>query len=246
MGLKKSKGAFFKSLTKKTSPLNLVLEERRGFNQTGMSFLQIGKITRTHGLKGEIFVSLFSPSEHIAPLIMNQVIQIYRPGKEKKEKEINKKSCQRACAHKKGLIIKLKGVDTKFEAEALKGAVLSVPQKIFVSLKGENMYLCEVLNFEVYDQKIGTLGTIHGFSSNGAQDLLLVQDEKGIQREIPFIDEFIIHVHFDLKKVQVHLPSNWPYNKYPEKRVLLLFLFYYVLTGKCIKPLIPFEIIYIK
>ncbi|MDE0518328.1 MAG: ribosome maturation factor RimM [Bdellovibrionales bacterium] len=206
-------------------------------------FLEIGKITRVHGLKGEVFVSLFSPSEEVSDLIMDQVAQIYRTGieealsrvsflleEEKKrpknpvpalaqagiKNRSNKKgyietSIQRACAHKKGLIIKLKGIDTKLEAEALKGAVLSVPKKIFSSLKGENIYLCEVLNFKVYDRKIGTLGTIHAFSSNGAQDLLLVQDEKGTQREIPFIDEFITHVDFDLKKVEVHLPSNWPY-----------------------------------
>ncbi|MDE0118608.1 MAG: ribosome maturation factor RimM [Bdellovibrionales bacterium] len=219
-----------------------------------MSFLQIGKITRVHGLKGEVFVSLFSPSEEISSLVINQMVQIYRTsiekapsrasfplgtsvplGEKKRQpetlvpakagkpalaerqgsnrsgiKDYIKTSIQKARSHKEGLIIKFKGIDTKLEAEALKGAVLSVPQKIFSSLKGENIYLCEVLNFKVYDQKMGALGTIRAFSSNGAQDLLLVQDEKGIQREIPFIDEFVIHVHFDLKKVQVHLPSDWP------------------------------------
>ena len=234
MGLKESNVVFFRSLTtKKISSIVDALiasEHSEGFGKNNkksmaqkrvskdkesiktletdrdaFSFLKIGIITHVHGLKGEVFVSLFSQEEEISSVIVDQIVQI--------KKDLNtclETSVHEARSHKRGLIIKLKNVNTRQEAEMLKGAILFVPKKVFSSLKGENIYLCEVLNFEVRDQQLGVLGKIYAFSSNGAQDLLLVKDEKGTQVEIPFIKAFVVHVDFKLETVQVDLPSNWP------------------------------------
>ena len=233
MVLKESNVVFFRSLTKKTNSIidtPIASEHSEGFGKNNkksmaqkrvskdkesiktletdrddFSFLKIGIVAHVHGLKGEVFVSLFSQEEEIPSVIVDQIVQI--------KKDLNtclETSVHEARSHKRGLIIKLKNVNTRQEAEMLKGAILFVPKKVFSSLKGENIYLCEVLNFEVYDQQLGVLGKIYAFSSNGAQDLLLVQNEQGMQMEIPFIKAFVVHIDFELKRVQVDLPSNWP------------------------------------
>ena len=196
MELKENNAVFFRSLTKK---INLIKTD------SIESFLELGKITRVHGLKGEIFVSLFSSDKEIPFIIKTQSIQIRRNTEIYLETPI-----QEARLHKEGLILQLQGVENREQAELLKGAFLFVPKKIFSSKKGEKIYLCEILNFTVDDKTRGKLGKIFAFSSNGSQDLLLIKNTKNEQIEILFIEPFIIHVDFELKKVQVDLPLNWP------------------------------------
>ena len=58
---------------------------------------------------------------------------------------------KKACLHKQGLILKLEGISTFQQALVLKKAFVFVPKKLFHSTKGDNIYLCEVLNFKVFN-----------------------------------------------------------------------------------------------
>ena len=130
----------------------------------------------------------------------------------KADKIISKKTVvEKFRPHKQGGILQLTGVDTKEKAELLKGGDVFVEKQVFSSKIGENMYLCEVLNFKVYDKKHSYLGKIHAFTHNGAQDLLLVKREKKPQLEIPFIKELVTQVNFESQKVYMDLPEDWPY-----------------------------------
>ncbi len=179
-------------------------------------FLKLGKVTRTHGIKGEVFVSLFaslvdipnsalfSVSETNQSGVQGSKFQNHWPatkeGKQKKREgsgfntvigqvvQIRKdtKLCLETQVlafrfHKNGIIVHLKGVEDVNTAESLKEGHFFVPHQIFSSLEGENMYLCEILNFEVYDKKRGVLGKITAFSDNGMQDLLIVQRSRGFK-----------------------------------------------------------------
>lgn len=171
------------------------------------SFLNIGKITRTHGLTGEVFVHLAFIDTKLPVIITNQKVQI--------RNNENGPFCldtkiQKASLHKKGMIIKLEGVDDYQLAQSLKTNYLFVPKKFFVSNKGEDIYLCEVLGFAVEDKQRGDLGKIFLFLDNTQQDLLRIKNTKGREIEIPFIKQFIINIDFKLQKIIVDLPLNWP------------------------------------
>ena len=194
MGLKENNDVSFRSLTKKINPV---------FDNH--AFLNIGKIVRVYGLKGEVFVSLAAPTEDVPLIVINQAVQIRKNGE-----ECLKALVQEARSYKKGMIVRLDKVTERQQAESLRGAFLYVSRRLFSSLKGEGMYLCEVLNFEVCDKSHGVVGKVFAFSDNGAQDLLLVQGTGNTPVEIPFIEAFVIDVDFDLEKIQVDLPSGWP------------------------------------
>ena len=169
------------------------------------SFFKIGKITRVHGVKGEIFVSLCAPE--VGSLIARQTVQI-----KKSPKVFLETTVQEARAHKKGLIIMLKNLKTRQEATGLKGAFLFAPKEVFSSSKGEYLYLCEVLNFTVYDKKTDeALGKIFAFSDHKGQDIMLIQNQKdGKVVQAPFIKKFVKDINFTAKTIQVDLPNNWP------------------------------------
>ena len=84
-------------------------------------------------------------------------------------------------------------------------------KSLFLSDLGENIYLCEVLGFKVYDKNYGFIGEISGFSNNGAQDIIIVQKESsGLKMDILFIPELITKIDFKKNSLILNLPSGWP------------------------------------
>lgn len=157
------------------------------------NFKLIGKIKDAHGLKGELYVLVFSGEvSWVKRLTQVQIGEQLYP-------------VQRASAHRDGFILAVEGIENRNQSEALRGAPVSISESLMVSKKGETIYLAEILGFEVFDQA-QLVGVIEGFSSNGPQDLLVVKGKETY--EIPFVAAFIQEIQFDEKKVLMNLPPG--------------------------------------
>jgi len=159
-----------------------------------LSWKTVGKVKEAHGLRGELYILVFSGEVSWLPGL--------------KTFQLNSKSfeIQAARVFKKGLLIKPKDINDRTQAEALHGQAFSIPEDLLVSKKGETIFLNEILNFQVID-KGQSLGPITGFSSNGAQDLLQVQTIWG-PVEIPFVEAFIKDIDYVAKIVSMDLPEG--------------------------------------
>ena len=183
---------------------------------SGYSFRENNSIIRSSNRKQEDRTDSKANQEPLQTNQQHQEIKLNKSRKNKSPEKLHIEDTgteffvQTARLHKEGLIVQAKAVETRHQAKLLKGSFLFVPKQLFSSLKKEYIYLCEVLDFEVYDKNRGNLGKVFAFSDNGAQDLLLVCNMENKQVEIPFIKEFIIRIDFDLEKIKVHLPNNWP------------------------------------
>ena len=170
------------------------------------SLLGLGEVTKTHGIKGQLFVSLFVPPLDLeVPPIINQIVYF-----KKKSQWILKSVVEKASLHKKGMLISVENIKELSSAENLKGSHIFAQKKLFSSKKGESIYLCEIAGFQVYDKTRGNLGIIKSFLDNGAQDLLMVETVSKIQIEIPFIKPLVVKTNFKLKQIIVDLPLGWP------------------------------------
>lgn len=159
----------------------------------------VGKVIDAHGIRGDIYCLVFSGDadwlDEISTLTLKH---------RNKEEEFE---ISRAKVFKKGFIAKLKGFDDRNRAEAYKGAELWIPAELFISKDGESIYLSELLNFSIEDQMLGVIGHIRAFSSNGAQDLLIISNSQK-EFEIPFVKDFILQVDFQNQKIKTHLPEG--------------------------------------
>jgi 16S rRNA processing protein RimM len=107
----------------------------------------------------------------------------------------------------KGYIVELENIDDRDLAEKLVKNSVWVPKEFIASKKGETIYLREILGFIVVDEERGEVGPIIDFSTNTAQDLLVV-DFKGESYDIPFVDAFIQKIDFKNKKVFMDIPQG--------------------------------------
>tara|TARA_B100001248_G_scaffold260398_1_gene248503 strand:- start:7422 stop:7946 length:525 start_codon:yes stop_codon:yes gene_type:complete len=171
-----------------------------------MNYKALGKIRRAHGIRGEVF--LISFSKRFDWLQGLETLRLVRKVKNEKGDWENIVECypiKKQKPHKVGYILDLEGVKTRNQAEDLEGAVLELAAEDLKLAKDE-FYLYQLEGFTVYHAG-QELGKITGFSTNQAQDLLLVSGEKSL--EIPYVDAFIVKVDFDNKQVHCHLPEGF-------------------------------------
>ncbi len=165
-------------------------------------YYSVGRVKDAHGLRGEIYIKLRSKQADW----LGGLKELLLSDKEKPV-ELKKYNLKFAKPHREGLRISVEGVGSRTEAELLRGKFMLIPSELLVTSDEDDFYLYEVQDFEVHDEKLGVLGKITGFGSNGAQDLIVVEGRFG-KVEIPLIDPFIVKILFAEKKVLMDLPEG--------------------------------------
>lgn len=172
-------------------------------------FRLVGKIKEAHGLKGDVYVLIFANDTGWAPSLKQFAL------KSKEQTELQIYNVQRLKPFKKGLIIKAEEFQNRNDSEAVKGCEFYIPENLLKSADGETIFLSEIEGFMVKDLERNEIGPIVGFSSNVAQDLLIVRHRKNgspsdseKQVEIPFVDAFIKKIDFKNRYIVMDFPKD--------------------------------------
>lgn len=165
-------------------------------------FVQVGRVKDAHGVKGELFITLFAGEA--AWLEKLKEIRLINPNADNSLCVLSAKSVR---LHKNGLIAKSEELKNRNEAEALKGWLFEIPKEFLRSEPGEAIFLQEIHGFRVITQAQGEVGTITGFGSNGIQDLLNVATKHG-EYEVPFVEAFVQKIDYKAREIHMDLPEG--------------------------------------
>ena len=161
----------------------------------------VGKVREAHGLKGDLYVLVFSGDITWAKRMKTFGL------KAKDSDEIKTFTVERTKPFKKGIIVKAAEIADRTAAEGIEHLEFFIDEDLLVSKPGETIYLSEIKNFKLKNPEQTVLGEIVGFSSNGVQDLLVV-DDGSKKVEIPFVDAFIKKIDFKHQAVVMDLPEG--------------------------------------
>jgi 16S rRNA processing protein RimM len=170
-------------------------------------FVTVGRVKDAHGLKGELFITLFAGEAAWLGQLkeLRLISEAKSPGVEQTLiKTLKIKSVR---LHKNGLIAKTDELQDRNEAESLKGWLMEISSQLLVSKPGEMIYLREIQGFRVFTEVKGEVGIVHDFASNGAQDLLVVKTGWG-DFEIPFIEAFVKSIDFKAREIRLDIPEG--------------------------------------
>ena len=158
--------------------------------------LQVGVITTTHGIRGEVKVFPTTDDPHRFEVLPSILLDT---GKELCELEI-----QRVKYFKQFVILKFKDVDDINEIEPYKGKSLYVTRDMAVPLKENEYYIGDLIGMEVFLEDGSYFGTLKDVMETGANDVYIVQTE---DREvlIPAIKDCILKVDVEDNKMTLHL-----------------------------------------
>ena len=112
--------------------------------------------------------------------------------------------------HNDVLVAKLKGVDDRDAAFALKSKHVAVPREAFPEPDEGEYYWTDLMGLNVTNQQNVPLGLIADVFETGANDVIVVKDPKnGKERLLPFVDQTILEVDLAQKTMLVDWPTEW-------------------------------------
>lgn len=159
-----------------------------------MEKIKIGRIVNAVALKGEVKVYNYSGYkeryEELNRIIVNN-----------KEYKIEKVRYQQDM-----VILKLKDVNDRNAAEALKTKDVFITEEDLKELPEDTFYIRDLIGMYVIDADTeNTIGTIKDVIQNSAQDIYVVKCEEGPDALIPAVSEFVKEVNLEEKFVKVKL-----------------------------------------
>ena len=159
-------------------------------------FLQVGVITSTHGIRGE--VKVFPTTDDAARFKKLKKV-LLDTGKERLELEI-----QSVKFFKQFVIVKFKGIDNINDIERYKGKSLLVPRENAVALKKDEYYIGDLIGMEVFTEE-GRFGVLKDVMETGANEVYIVDSDEHGEVLIPAIRQCILDVDVEGKRMKIRL-----------------------------------------
>lgn len=159
-----------------------------------MGLKLVGKIIDAHGIKGEFKIKFLS--SEVEWLDSLDFVTIKNMNYELVSLRQNKTFW----------ILKLAEINDRNLAESLKGQEVFADEALFVTSEGEEPFLSELMGFDVeVDGRIQ--GQIVAFKETAAHFLLVLKTYKGFF-EIPYVDNFIVEILRNEKKIKMNFPED--------------------------------------
>ncbi|TVY08792.1 ribosome maturation factor RimM [Paenibacillus cremeus] len=160
----------------------------------------VGKIVNTHGIRGELKIvpQTDFPEERFTK---GSKLVFFDPEKQTTMPVL----VEAGRLHKKMYIVKFQGFGDINEVEKYKGWLLKVEEKYLSDLYEDEFYYHEIIGCKVETESGEKLGTITEILSPGANDVWVVERPVGKPLLLPYIDEVVLEVDIEQKKVVVEL-----------------------------------------
>jgi len=159
--------------------------------------LQVGVISSTHGVRGE--VKVFPTTDDVKRFKRLKEV-ILETGKEELLLEI-----EGVKFFKQFAILKFKGFDNINDIEKYKGKSLFVTRKNAVPLRKDEYFIADLQGLMVEDDKGKQIGTLKDVMETGANDVYIVEMLDGREVLLPAIKECILDVDVEGGKMRVHM-----------------------------------------
>ena len=159
--------------------------------------LQVGAVTSTHGLVGE--VKVFPTTDDVKRFKKLKHV-LLDTGKELLPLEI-----AQVKFFKQMVILKFKGYDKIENVMGFKGKKLFVERKDAVKLKKDEYFIADLIGMKVYTEDEQYLGMLNDVLATGANDVYEVRMENGKDVLIPAIHQCILTVDVENGTMKVHL-----------------------------------------
>lgn len=151
-----------------------------------------GKITKRHGLYGEVKVFAFGGH----PETLSGIGKIYVEVPDRKEPRIF--SLSRIRIQKNVAIVKLEDIDTLEAADALKNLHVLVEKNDLHPPGEDEYYWADLIGLRVRTSHGDNIGEVKDLIDSGGHDILVIKSqERGREFLVPFVEKFVTTVDLD-------------------------------------------------
>lgn len=162
--------------------------------------VMVGRVVKPQGRRGEVAVLCLSDREDRFPTL-ERVFVVTRGG-EPREARV-----ERCWPHKDRFVVKLAGVDSIAEAEALRDAELGIPESELVALPAGSYYHHQLTGLRVEDERGEPIGRVESVMETGAETRVLVVSGPQGETLLPFAAAFVKSVDLALGRIVAARPE---------------------------------------
>ncbi|OHT46274.1 ribosome maturation factor RimM [Flavobacterium tructae] len=160
----------------------------------------LGKIAKKFSFKGEVLAYLDTDEPELYENLESVFVEC--------NKHLVPFFIETSSLHKNDFLrIRFEDVNTEEDADALVGNAIYLPLTMLPKLSGNKFYFHEVIGFEIEDQRLGIFGKIAAVNDTTAQPLFEVLNGE-VEMLIPMIDQFLVKIDRENKKVIMNLPEG--------------------------------------
>ncbi len=156
-----------------------------------MEYIQIGKISNVHGVKGDLKVIPLTDNMKRYDELSHVLI-----GMNKDEYEIETVSYS-----KNQIILKLKGIDDIKSAEKLRNSFLWIDKEDAILPEGA-FFLFDIIGIDVLDTEGNIIGKVRDVIQSGANDIYVIKSGEN-DYMIPAVKEFVKQIDIDEKRMVI-------------------------------------------
>lgn len=154
-----------------------------------LEYLIIGKVVKTHGIKGE--VKVYPTTKDINRY--DDLKWLYLD----KMQQFTRYDVENVRYHRNMVILKLKGVDIREEAEKLVGGLLKVDRDHAIDLEEDEYFIGDIIGLKVYHVNGVYMGKVTDIISTGSNDVYVVNGPGG-EVLVPAIKQYVKQI--DIKE----------------------------------------------
>jgi 16S rRNA processing protein RimM len=163
-------------------------------------WLPFGILRRPHGTSGEIPLLPFNVAvlEGVVPVPPVRV----RLARAQEVSEANLVACRPVHV---GFLVRFEGIATREAAGALAGRELHLPREACGSLEEAEFYVEDIVGCEAFQPDGRRVGRVTGTFWNGAQDVMTIVGEDGVERLLPVVSEYLLQFERASRRLIVDL-----------------------------------------
>ncbi|KAF2520079.1 16S rRNA processing protein RimM [Flavobacterium salilacus subsp. salilacus] len=160
----------------------------------------LGKIAKKFSYKGEVLAYLDTDEPELYENMESVFVEI--------DKHLVPFFIVSSSLHKNDFLrVRFEDIDNEEEADKIMGCELYLPLSQLPKLEGNQFYFHEIIGFIAEDERLGNIGNITGINDSSAQPLFEIK--KGdIEILVPMIDDFIVKIDRENKKVLLNTPEG--------------------------------------
>ncbi|MDR1313028.1 MAG: ribosome maturation factor RimM [Deltaproteobacteria bacterium] len=147
--------------------------------------IRLGRVRRPHGIQGELRVEFYGEEPMRLPSVNRLCLEA--PDGD----GLVPASVIAVKPSPPGILVKLKGVDSRTKAESLQNFYISVPRSSLPPPEEDELYQADLLGLPVVSVDGRSLGTVESFADYGGPPVMTVSSPSGGSFAIPWADGFI-------------------------------------------------------
>ena len=163
-----------------------------------VEYFEIGQITNTHGLKGELKVRTFTQSKKRFEELKSILVDF--------NGELKKYDIEKVRYQNEVILLKLKGVDDIDEALKLKSNYIKIPRTDAKETNENEFFIADLIGCEVYQNDL--IGIVDDIFTAGASDVYVIKRKGKKDLLLPAIESNIKKIDVENRRIEVEIPRG--------------------------------------